>query len=391
MTLDDKLKAVQESMTRPSEPLWKGPEVDGITQSLLSRWLVCRERFRILAIEGLRPRDDFNHRIEYGNMWHVCEEADALHQESNYWYASSEWMESLAAYCEKLCARYPLRQGDILKWVNVCAVAFPEYIKYWADHPDVLNGQNICKEKPFAVPYNLPSGRTVILRGKADSIDWLPAHRDGNREYLEGIWLQEDKTKGDVDPIAIKQQLRRDLQTMFYQVALPGLMQQMGVFAEGDGAVNWPILGVRYNVVRRPLSGGRHSISQHKATLKKHAETDDEFYARLASLIAGEPEYFFMRWKSAVESTAVEHFRRTCLDPILDQLCDWYSHVAWCKSNNSDPFRAGCVTGRFHHFTFPYGVYNPLTDGGTGDVDNLLETGSQAGLQRIDNLFPELT
>ncbi len=34
------------------EPVWKGPEVDGVTQSLLSRYLTCKERFRLLVIEG---------------------------------------------------------------------------------------------------------------------------------------------------------------------------------------------------------------------------------------------------------------------------------------------------------------------------------------------------
>ena len=54
--------------------IWDGPEEDGITQSLLSRFLVCRERFRILVVDGLKPVDQFSSRIEYGQMWHLCEE-----------------------------------------------------------------------------------------------------------------------------------------------------------------------------------------------------------------------------------------------------------------------------------------------------------------------------
>jgi hypothetical protein len=57
-----------------SKPLWSGPDGEGpnggITFSLLSRFLVCRERFRLHALEGWRTQDGFNHRLEYGNMWH---------------------------------------------------------------------------------------------------------------------------------------------------------------------------------------------------------------------------------------------------------------------------------------------------------------------------------
>ena len=36
-------------------------------------------------------------------------------------------------------------------------------------------------------------------------------------------------------------------------------------------------------------------------------------------------------------------------------------------------------------------VYNVLDEGGSSDLDAYLESGSEAGLQRIENLFPELT
>ena len=41
---------------------WKGPEVAGVSQSLLSRYLTCKERFRIKTIEGLKPVQQFFHR-----------------------------------------------------------------------------------------------------------------------------------------------------------------------------------------------------------------------------------------------------------------------------------------------------------------------------------------
>ena len=56
-------------------PAWKGPVEDGITFSLLSRWVVCRERFRLQAIEGLKEDEGFVAPIEFGSLWHEAEEA----------------------------------------------------------------------------------------------------------------------------------------------------------------------------------------------------------------------------------------------------------------------------------------------------------------------------
>ena len=68
----------------------------------------------------------------------------------------------------------------------------------------------MLQEQVCDVPYNLPSGRVVRLRGKFDSVDLI----DG------GIYLQENKTKGDIDKIQVERQLSFDLQTLMYSVAL---------------------------------------------------------------------------------------------------------------------------------------------------------------------------
>jgi hypothetical protein len=42
------------------------------------------------------------------------------------------------------------------------------------------------------------------------------------------------------------------------------------------------------------------------------------------------------------------------------------------------------------HYRHPFGSVNWLDEGGASDLDEYLATGSEAGLQRIDDLFPEL-
>src|SRR6185369_9120155 len=80
-TIKNKKSAMKIKPVAPKPRVWAGPmdagPTGGITQSLLSMFLVCRERFRLRVIEGLHSFDRFNHRIEYGSMWHICEEVHA--------------------------------------------------------------------------------------------------------------------------------------------------------------------------------------------------------------------------------------------------------------------------------------------------------------------------
>lgn len=91
-----------------------------------------------------------------------------------------------------------------------------------------------------------------------------------------------------------------------------------------------------------------------------------------------------MRWNVEISANDIDVFRRTCLDPILEQLCNWWEHIRWAKD---DPFKSD--TGL--HFRFPYGCYNPTLEGNVADLDSYLETGSKVGLRQVENLFPELT
>lgn len=186
-------------------PLWTGPNGDGdnggVTQGLLGRFLSCRERFRVLVIDGLKPGDRFSAPIEFGQMWHTCEEALA---------AKRDWSLPLDLYASTLCQRFPLDRQEIEGWYQKCKALFPRYVNHWDNHPDVKNRKPLLQEQKFDVPYKLPSGRTVRLRGKWDSVDLIE-----NR-----IWIQENKTKSAIDAQKISLQVTFDLQTLMYLIAL---------------------------------------------------------------------------------------------------------------------------------------------------------------------------
>ena len=346
--------------------IWEGPEgkgpKGGITQSLLSRWLCCRERFRLMVIEGLHPVDTFNHRMEYGQMWHTCEEAHAK--------GIANWSEPLADYCRDLGRRYKMQSEQIQHWYNVCKTQFPIYVQYWKKHSKGNNQKPLMQEQCFDIPYTLPSGRVVRLRGKFDSV-----HLRGKNKNAV-VYLQENKSKGDIAEEQLKRQLGFDLQTMIYRIA-------MDCFP-ADTWQNKPIAGVIYNVIRRPLSGGKGSIRKHQPTKSNPAgESDAEFYGRLRQVIIDDPGYFFMRWQVEITQQDIRKFEREFLHNALEELCNWWDWVD-SPAGRKDPFADPI------HWRLPYGIYNPLMEGGSSELDEFLATKSELGLVRNKELFKEL-
>ena len=378
--------------------VWQGPSGEGsqggVTQGLIGRYLCCKERFRLLVVEGLKPADTFNHRLEYGQLWHTAEEALAAGAPTR----SPSWQEALLNYAQQLTQRYPFQQQAVDHWYNVCRIQFPLYVDWWGHHSDVKERRPLLQEQVFDVPYTLPSGRIARLRGKWDSVDLIGTGQEA------GIYLQENKTKGEIVEAQLKRQLTFDLQVMTYIIALNEAKKLTTIdgceFAAKIGGVS-SVVGVRYNVIRRPLSGGSGSIRQHKPTKKNpRGETQSQFYARLADVIKEDLPSYFMRWRVEVSPADLLAFRRQCLDPVLENLCDDYEWWSWCaqsKGGNegSSVWDYAHRAKRFkhhqaRHFREPFGVYDLLKEGGSADLDNYLSSGSEIGLQRTDNLFPEL-
>ena len=390
--------------------LWQGPEKDGITFSLLSRFLCCRERFRLRVVEGLVEDEGFNHTIEFGSIWHAGEEAFAR---------KNDWAQAMANYTSVLFQKYPTDEKEIAKWYSIAKAQFPIYIDYWRHHPDQRRRRPVLEEAAFRVPYLLPSGRKVILRGKFDCVLLL-----GN-----SLYLQENKTKGTIDEEGIQKTVAQNLQTMLYQIALRQSLQHIATAGQNDWFITnicgsrphesilceltpfrspkrgYKIGGVIYNVVRRPLAD-RFAIKQRKS------ETLPQFYKRLASVIKGKPDYFFHRWNVGLQQSDINRFRQRVFDPILEQLCDWWEWVSvdpfdpWTprmlfRVQGSNEWKLAMVSNTHKtplprnqtHFQAPWGVYNSLAGGFRGDYFDLLTSEGRrtSGLRKIDNLYPELT
>lgn len=341
----------------------------------MCRYLTCPERFRLLVVDGLRPPERFVAPIEFGNMWHTCEEALAGFDDKERDLTAAVVDDALTKYVKSLMNKFPHDRDEVAQWYDKCRALFPLYVEHWSRHPDVAARTPLLSEQAFDVPYCLPSGRAVRLRGKWDSVDLV----DG------AVWLQENKTKSGIDRQAITRQLTFDLQTMIYVVALGEYRNTETIL---DGAWNRCLIkGVRYNVVRRSAhKGSAGKTSAAESMLKKYHE----------DAAAGRVGEWFARWNVEVSPEDVARFRARCLDPLLDQLCSWWNYVSdpvtWHRGRGpADPWPvSGDVVGHAVHYQRPFGVKNYLDDGGHTDLDECVTTGSTVGLHRVTNMFPEL-
>lgn len=337
-------------------PVWKGPYEDGVTFSLLSRFLVCRERFRVMFIEGWRTVWKFTPSIDYGNLWHVAEEE---------WEKGNKkgWAVKVGEYANKLLDQYPGQAPAIVHWTSYVQTLYPKYQEYWSAHPDVVRREPLFQERVFDVKYTLPSGRKVRLRGKIDSADIITL---ADRKMREAM-IQENKSKTQLDQGKIFRQITYDLQSMIYSLVFDYIRKSDPAIAKKLGKMKYA--GVRYNVVRR---------SQHK-TSESMMKTVTE------DLKKGHGGEWFCRWFIPISSIDISRFQHDCFDPILEGLCDWWE---WQEANGFEDPKKLPVTPL--HYRYPYGIYNILHEGGLSDIDAYLENGSTLGLRRVIDMFPEL-
>lgn len=435
MNLRDELRAIPVPQQKQVATVWEGPESDGpqggVTQGLLAKWLVCKERARLYLVKGLKQAERFSHKLSYGNMFHLCSE---VHDNGG------DWREALTKHCQDLFKQWPFDRAEIEKWHDCCQMQFPLCVDFWNKHPNIAKRTSLLQEQQFRVPIKLPSGRTVFLRGKMDAVELV---HGGQRP---GIVLFETKTKGDIDEQQIRRQLAYDLQVMLYVTALKELKDRISPQSDplgleeieddfGEALFDNEIVGVRYNVVKRPLSGGKGTIKQSDGTAGakctkckgvgkfvqpsgqwnycvkcggagrtggKPPETRQAFMARLAQYVKDAPQEWFMRWDVQIMPSDIERFKVEFLVPALENLCDDFEWWQCCHENSRNPFggnrvghvaldRRKCFPHHCpRHFRMPFGVTSPLLDGGETDMDVFLNTGSTQGLQHVTNLFPEL-
>lgn len=352
---------------------WKGPIEEGISQSLIQNYICFKERFRLRTIMGLKREDTFNPPMEFGNMWHICEE-----------FFPDDFEKPLARYATKLCKRFPTKQADINKWFRICKIHFPLYVEYYKSEDK--NRKYIFREQKVKVKFELPSGRVVTLRGMID----------GGFIQDKAIWVQENKARGEMDEEKTIKQLSMDLQTLTYRVMFEEAREQK-IIKMSPAMRKLPIAGVMYNVIRRPLSGGKGTIRQKKGSKNVKPETLEEYFVRLENALRENQDSYFARWDVPVHKAELEQFKNHVLIPVLENICDDYEWWQHCYNKDVSPYDTKNRLKNFpqhvpRHFIMPFGVHNSLVDSRNkgSAYDDYILTGSTAELKYDPQMFPEL-
>jgi len=257
---------------------------DGVTQSLLSTWVDCRQRAAFM-LDGWQ-KDAPKRALQFGGLMHNILEK---------WYLQKAKgsAEKVFAEVEKKWRKSAIRDGDNMNDVEgdigMAEALFHPYVDFWgvADR----DRKWVEVEGTFDVEW-----RGFRLRGK----------RDGIYRHKKKGWLLETKTTSRIDEEEMNDGLNFNFQNLFYLIA-------------NREQLNEPIQGVLYNLVRKP------------GIKLKQTESLPEFRQRMYQVVLDDPEKYFVRYEVAYPAKRVKAFE----DELEAKLHDF---SVWLDRANS-----GCV------------------------------------------------
>lgn len=311
---------------------------DGLTQGAISRWLTCREQFRLAYIEGWK-KSVVSEAMELGSAFHYMAERLTTLVKGRL----ATPAEALAEYRKtRISKAKPAltapEQQLVLSAVSKALPLANAYQQWWVDRDAERSW--VLREETFHMIHGPTS---IPLRGRWDGIF---------RDKKGRLYLHEMKTKGFVDEDGLQDALPHDLQTMLYCLAIKERFQE-----EPRGVV--------YDVIRTP------KIRQRKE------EPDSEFAQRIAADVACRPEDYFLRLEVTFLEGDLQAWAKRVLDPILWDLDQWYRTLVLTDPSNS-----------WVHYPNPTGLFTRF--GGKSDFFHAITKGDFSGLTRRKVPYEEL-
>lgn len=219
--------------------------------------------------------------------------------------------------------------------------------------PTCYRSQSLDQYGRPEVMVNIP-GVTIPLKGR---IDGLLLHNGQ-------LWLEENKTKSNIDMSTLDHTLCKNIQVMFYAVAAQLKYRR-------------PVAGVVYNVIRKPnerIRSGR--MIKGKRT---GGESENQFVSRISKNISDCPDHYFKRLRYEFPPGAVEEWQRRSLIPMLYDLYIWWR--SW-EDHPTQPWQDAQGNINPFHGELSFGIFDPMSVG-LGDYYKLITTGSTVDL-RVD-------
>lgn len=301
-------------------------EKHGITQSLLSIFLECKEK----AKQYLEGWDSRFHRLPLieGTVGHAILQY-AYEDVMNKKISSVPSALQVSGYIDRVEREWkvenPRPDKEALEHLEysfmTMEATLPLYFEFWKK--DLKEIKWLGLEKHFSRLFSLPDGRKTILRGK----------RDGEFE-AKGLWLFETKFKSQIPEGNLMDTLSFETQVMFY---LRELKEASGSMPKGT----------LYNIVRR------NNLRQKKG------EGDQAFKTRLRKDIESRPEFYFIRYEIAIDQTDLQEFEKQ----LTAMVTDFYN---WRQGSAPHYKNTYACIGKYGRCTF-------LGNCSSGDTSDLMK------------------
>lgn len=339
---------------RPKKLPYKGWRLEhGISQSMLQKFIVDRDRFHMRVVRGLKPTDR-KEAMEYGSIFHKLIEEGARMGDSFTMLKLRGLMTQHAIH-----NKFDDKSRLLL---NIALVQYEVYHKWQSNLPKY---KYIAQEPVFEEKYKLPAttwsptpeiyisipATDIIMRGRIDEVI----------EMNGGIYIQENKTKSKIDLQHISDTVPENLQVMYYAVAAALKYKR-------------PIKGFIYNIIRKP--GQRIKVK----------ESEPQYITRIKEEIEANPSYYFYRLAYNFPPGAIARWEREELIPLLYQVYIWWRSI---EQNPINPWEDEEGNPNPFHGRKPFGVYDPMVLG-KGDYFELVVHGSLEGLIEDYQQFAEL-
>ncbi len=275
---------------------------EGVSSSLLSKFLTCREQARLHLVEGLRSRTEPLY-LALGTSGHWM-----LHQfyEKKKPPTNKRILKLLGSYKEAWLAEVPrptnamLEQQDTV--YGLLKILLPAYCQRWSGDWKLgkaypFSTDTVCPsnwqalEGAFTTDWEYADGVKVPIRGQWDGV-FLAGKR---KRY----WCFDSKFLSVISPDDIEETMAYNLQFMLYLWAMRKLTGQLPN-------------GFLMNVCRRPT----HRLGKY--------ENKPDFFARVAKDIEARPDHFFQRYELRINTEDLKTFEENVLSPLMDDVRGWW-------------------------------------------------------------------
>lgn len=275
-------------------------ETDGVTKSLIEKFLTCRRQAHISYVWGLESRGTTT-SILIGTLVH--DSLNYLNRRIKSGKTPPRFTAKKAAigrfldrqhseYSQKFPSMHP---DEVVYCMNVSYALAVGYVQKYNPSLEETEYEFCFTHKKTGMP----------VRGKIDGI-----HVDKNGDY----WIHEIKTKSRIDVTATIGKLSYDLQAMMYCLAI---RETKGVMPKG----------ILYSLIKRP------------ALRTRAGESPESFIARIEEDIQKDPDGYFTVIEGVVDPHEFEAWEKE-FDQILSDIAVW----GFGKFRNSPRNSAVCST-----------------------------------------------